>query len=64
MPITANVRFEVLEAEKRPVQAVADGNEAETVEWVEIESAPEVTHRLLFDPEHGLEERLIREQFF
>jgi len=64
LPITANVRFEVLEPEKRPVQAVADGNEAETVEWVEIESAPEVTHRLLFDPEHGLEERLIREQFF
>jgi len=63
LPITAKVRFEVLEVEKRPVQAVADGNEAESVEWVEIESAPDVTHRLLFDPEHGLEERLIREQF-
>ncbi len=63
LPITAKVRFEVLEMEKRPVQAVADGNEAQAVEWVEIESAPDVTHRLLFDPEHGLEERLIREQF-
>lgn len=63
LPITAKVRFEVLEPEKRPVQAVADGNEAVGVNWVEIESAPEVSHRLLFDPEHGLEERLIREQF-
>lgn len=63
LPIRAKVRFEVLEAEKRPVQAVADGNEARTVEWVEIAIAPEISHRLLFDPGHGLEERLIREQF-
>ncbi len=63
LPISAKVRFEVLEPEKRPVQAVADSFEVRTVEWVEIASAPEVSHRLLFDPEHGLEERLIREQF-
>jgi NAD+ kinase len=30
---------------------------------VESESAGDVAHRLLFDPDHGLEERLIREQF-
>ena len=63
LPMKAKVRFEVLEMEKRPVQAVADGNEAREVEWVEIAIAPEITHRLLFDPGHGLEERLIREQF-
>ena len=63
LPMKAKVRFEVLEPEKRPVQAVADGSEARSVEWVEIESAPDVKHRILFDPEHGLEERLIREQF-
>jgi NAD+ kinase len=63
LPMRAKVRIEVLEAEKRPVQAVADGNEARTVKWVEIASAPEVSHRILFDPGHGLEERLIQEQF-
>lgn len=63
LPMTAKVRFEVLEAEKRPVAAVADGQEARTVKWVEIESAPDVRHRILFDPDHGLEERLIAEQF-
>lgn len=63
LPMRARVRFEVLEAEKRPVQAVADGAEARSVRWVEIASAPDVTHRILFDPGHGLEERLIREQF-
>jgi len=30
---------------------------------VEIQSEPEIVHRVLFDPGHGLEERLIREQF-
>ena len=30
---------------------------------VEIRSAPEIEHRILFDPGHGLEERLIQEQF-
>lgn len=63
LPATAKVRFDVLEPEKRPVSAVADGKEATNVQWVEIESAPDVTHRILFDPGHGLEERLIREQF-
>ncbi|MEO1561881.1 MAG: NAD kinase [Pseudomonadota bacterium] len=63
LPATAKVRFDVLEPEKRPVAAVADGKDAQNVLWVEIESAPDVTHRILFDPGHGLEERLIREQF-
>jgi len=63
LPISAKVRFEVLEPNKRAVSAVADSFEAGTVEWVEIASAPDISHRLLFDPEHGLEERLIREQF-
>ena len=30
---------------------------------VDIRSEPNVRHRILFDPGHGLEERLIREQF-
>ena len=63
LPATAKVRFDVLEPDKRPVAAVADGKDANNVLTVEIESAPDVTHRILFDPGHGLEERLIREQF-
>ncbi len=63
LPMSAKVRFDVLEAKKRPVSAVADGKEAREVKWVEIESAPDISHRILFDPDHGLEERLISEQF-
>lgn len=63
LPKTARVRFDVLEPEKRPVSAVADGREARNVTVVEIVSEPNIEHRILFDPGHGLEERLIQEQF-
>ncbi len=63
LPKTAKVRFDVLDAAKRPVMADADSRSVEDVVSVEIHSEPSVRHRLLFDPGHGLEERLIREQF-
>lgn len=63
LPATAVVRFDVLEAEKRPVMADADSRSVAPVTWVEIRSEPKIEHRILFDPGHGLEERLMREQF-
>ncbi|SFP75923.1 NAD kinase [Tranquillimonas alkanivorans] len=63
LPKAAKVRFDVLEHAKRPVMADADSRSVRNVLWVEIRSEPAVEHLLLFDPGHGLEERLIREQF-
>ena len=63
LPKTAIVRFDVLEPAKRPVMADADGRSVRDVVSVEIRSEPAVSHRILFDPGHGLEERLIGEQF-
>lgn len=63
VPKSAVVRFDVLEPEKRPVMAEADANAVMGVTRVEIRSEPKVSHRILFDPGHGLEERLISEQF-
>ena len=63
LPKGAHVRFEVLEPEKRPVMADADGVSVRDVLSVDIKSEPSVIHRILFDPGHGLEERLISEQF-
>jgi NAD+ kinase len=63
LPKTAKVRFDVLEADKRPVMADADSRSVLNVASVEIGSEPSITHRILFDPGHGLEERLISEQF-
>ncbi len=64
LPKAAEVRFDVLEPEKRPVMADADSRSSvRDVLSVVVRSEPGVSHRLLFDPGHGLEERLIREQF-
>ena len=63
LPKTATVTLEVLSPSKRPVMADADGKSVRDVVQVEIASEPDVLHRILFDPGHGLEERLIREQF-
>lgn len=63
LPMNASIQFDVLEAGKRPVAAVADSTEVRDVVRVEIRSEPSVKHMLLFDPGHGLEERLINEQF-
>ena len=63
LPKTAKVRFDVLDPEKRPVMADADSRLSTQVLSVEISSDKDTRHRILFDPGHGLEERLIREQF-
>lgn len=64
LPKSATVRFDVLEAEKRPVMADADSrNSVRNVASVEVHVDTGISHRLWFDPGHGLEERLINEQF-
>ncbi len=60
---SAVVRFDVLEPEKRPVRADSDSRSVPGVLSVEVRSEPGVAHRILFDPGHGLEERLLSEQF-
>ena len=59
----ALVRFEVLDPEKRPVSAVADDTEVRDVLEVEVNEDLNQTVTLLYDPEHGLEERILHEQF-
>ena len=63
LPKSVVVRIEVLDPQKRPVRADADIRAVPNVVTVEIRSEPKVRHRILFDPGHGLEERLIVEQF-
>ena len=60
---SAHIRVEVLEAEKRPVAAVADHDEVRAVRAVEIHMDHSITTNLLFDPGHNLDERILREQF-
>ena len=63
LPKMAKVRFDVIDADKRPVIVAADSISFPDIDWVEIRSETSIQHRILFDPGHGLEERLISEQF-
>jgi NAD+ kinase len=63
LPAAIEIRFEVLDPYKRPVSATADSNEVRDVVEVTIRESREQTVTLLFDPEHGLEERILNEQF-
>ena len=63
LPSTAEVVFEILEGEKRPVAAVADFTEVRDVASVAVSEDRSVKTTILFDPEQGLSERIIAEQF-
>ena len=63
LPDHAKVTIEVLEAEKRPVSAVADHVQIDNVLRVEIEIDRDVDLVMLHDPGHSLDERILREQF-
>jgi NAD+ kinase len=63
LPNSANVIFEVLEPRKRPVSATADFTEVRDVVRVQVHEDTSVSLHLLFDPEHNLEERIVKEQF-
>lgn len=63
LPHTAEVRFEILECDKRPVSAVADMTEVRDIREVTVREDRSVSLRLLFDSEQSLSERILREQF-
>ncbi len=63
IPHGAEVTFEILEQGKRPVSATADYTEIRDVKTVAVREDRGVELRLLFDPEHNLEERILKEQF-
>ena len=63
VPHQARITIESLEAEKRPVAAVADQFEVRNIRKVVIAEDRKRSARLLFDPGHSLAERVLAEQF-
>jgi NAD+ kinase len=63
LPHRARTRFEILEAEKRPVSAVADDFEVRNVTSVDVAEDRSVAMTMLFDAGHSLDERILAEQF-
>jgi NAD+ kinase len=63
LPCQTEIRFDVLEAEKRPVAAAADGTETTGVQHVLVREDPTRALTVLFDDGHNLDERILQEQF-
>ena len=63
LPDDVSVGLRILEADKRPVAAVADQFEVREVCTVDVSLDRERSLTLLFDPEHALDERIAMEQF-
>lgn len=63
VPHQARVRFEILEGDKRPVSATADGFEVRRVTCVDVRERRDVALTMLFDAGRSFEERVLAEQF-
>ncbi|MGD2133422.1 MAG: NAD kinase [Maricaulaceae bacterium] len=63
LPHDTQIRFDIIEPDRRPVAAVADNQEFRDVAYVEIQEHRELTIEMLFDKGRALEERILAEQF-
>ncbi len=63
VPHDAKIEFTVLDPDKRPVSATADSTEVRDVVSVSIAEDRNRACHMLFDPEHNLEARILKEQF-
>ncbi len=63
LPSHLKIKIDILNNEKRPVSATSDSTEIRDVVSVEIQQSDTAGCTLLFDPDHNLEERILKEQF-
>lgn len=63
IPSESKVKIEIINPNKRPVSTTADSTEVRDVQTVEIEQSSSNECTLLFDLDHHLEERILKEQF-
>lgn len=63
LPATSRITLDILDAGHRPVSATADNQEIRDVVTVKISQDRTQSRCLLFNPDHALEERIIRAQF-
>ncbi|MBP1850548.1 NAD kinase [Rhizobium halophytocola] len=63
LPDKVTVEIDILESDKRPVNAVADHIEVKSVTYVRIEQSSDTTARILSDPDRSWSDRILAEQF-
>ena len=59
----ATIKIEALETRKRPVSASADSTEVRDIKSVIITEDRNIKLNILYDPDHNLDERVLKEQF-
>jgi len=59
----AKVELEVIDPVKRPISATADNKEYRNITHVAIQQDHGTSFTLMFDSNHGLDEKILREQF-
>lgn len=63
LPYHLHIKIDILRSQKRPVSVTADSTEFRDIQSVEIHQSDTNGCTLLFDPDHNLEERILKEQF-
>jgi len=63
LPANSKIKFKIIDFENRPVSATADSREVRNVKEVVVSENLSMRFKILFDQNHSLEERIIREQF-
>jgi NAD+ kinase len=63
LPDYACITIEVMEPDRRPVSAVADHTEFRDVARVDVSMDRTIDLVMLHDPDHSLDQRILREQF-
>lgn len=63
IPAHVRVQIDILNNDKRPVSLTADSHEVRNVVSVDIHQSTSLDRILMFDPDHHLEERMLKEQF-
>ena len=58
------IKLKVIDYKIRPVNVTADHNEFKNIVEVDISSAQDLSFELLFDINHSIEEKILKEQFF
>jgi len=63
IPHEHKVHIDVLDGKKRPVSATADSAEFRDIISLDIHQSKSLSRTLLFDADHHLEERILKEQY-
>ena len=58
------INFKVINFNNRPVSVTADNKEFRNIKSVEIYSSKKYSCKLLFDNNHSMDERILKEQFY